>query len=290
MNESKHAVLQAISTLLVTAFVILPILFVLPAHAARPTQPNEETIYAPFVSAGISSEILINSPKAESLVAGTFVFSAQPLHGSGVFAVDFFAGNVLFGTDNSPDNGFSIELDSSEIPNGQVTLRAVAHGTRDASAQITITNVRTPAQQTVANANGAAVAASEMGSVLMVPPGGLPAGATMSVEEKSEQEISSEFGIQWDELGVTFLGAQEVETSAPMQKPPAVSSAGFAPRVQPGQAIVNYNLAPDADGDGVAEIVVDNTARVANGNVVSDPLPEVAVGEVTVAVVAQGLA
>lgn len=290
MDKSKHAVHQAISTLLITAFVIPPILFVLPAQAARPTQSDEETMYAPFVSAGISSEITINSPKANSLVAGSFVFSAQPLNSGGVGSVDFFAGNTLLGTDSSPENGFSIELDSSEIADGQVTLRAVAHGTRDATAQISVTNVPNPAQQTSANQDGAAVAASEIGSAIMVPPGGLPVGATMTVTERSEQEISSEFGIQWDDLGVTFLGAQVVETSAEMEKPPAVSSAGFAPRVQAGQAVVNYNLAPDADGDGVAEIVVVNTARVANGNIVSDPLPELSIGDITVNNVPQGYA
>lgn len=298
MNKSQHAVHQVISALLLMVFVIQPTLFALPARAARPTQPNQETIYAPFVSAGSSSEIIINSPKANSLVAGSFIFSAQPLNSGGVNSVDFFAGNALLETDTSPnirpdglpENGFSIDLDSSEIPNGQVTLRAVAHGTRAMTAQVTVTNVRNPAQQTTANQSGAAVAASEIGSAIMVPPGGLLPGAAMTVTEKGVDEISSEFGIQWEELGVTFLGAQVVETSAPLEKPPAVSSAGFAPQVQPNQAVVNYNLAPDADGDGVAEIVVVNTARVANGNVVSDPLPEVTVGAVTVAGVAQGLA
>ena len=72
----------------------------------------------------------------------------------------------------------------------------------------------------------------------------------MTVTERSEQEISTEFGIEWEDLGITFLGAQEVDTSAPTQMPLAVSSAGFAPRVQEGQAVVNYNLAPDVDGDG----------------------------------------
>jgi hypothetical protein len=43
--------------------------------------------------------------------------------------------------------------------------------------------------------------------------------------------------------------------------------------------VVNYNLAPDADGDGMAEIVVVNTARVIGSNVVSDPLPELVAGD-----------
>src|SRR5690606_18970568 len=48
---------------------------------------------------------------------------------------------------------------------------------------------------------------------------------------------------------------------------------------QPEQAVLNYLIGPDEDGDGVGELYVVNTASVApNGDVVSDPVPVAQVG------------
>lgn len=66
-------------------------------------------------------------------------------------------------------------------------------------------------------------------------------------------------GVDYDALGVTFLGAQEIGSTQPFSKPLLVSSGGFGPRVQPGQVVVQYRIAPDADGDGKGELVVVNT-------------------------------
>lgn len=290
VHNSKLRALRWISALLIMAFVAQPISIALPARAAAPSNPQQggEKTYVPFIRGGLAEEveaqeIEISSPKQGSIVAGSFLLSAQPLHSGTVDSVDFSVNNTLLGTDNTPDNGFALLLDSVDLPDGDITLRAVAHGTGEGDAQVTVTNVQNPPQESAAGANGAAVAASQIGSVIMVPPGGLPPGATLKVTEKTQEEVTAENGIDWDGIGVTFLGAQVVETSAPIAKPPAVSSAGFASRVQPGQAVVNYNLLPDANGDGVAEIVVVNTASLAaSGNVVSDPLPEVTVGDITV--------
>ncbi len=61
-----------------------------------------------------------------------------------------------------------------------------------------------------------------------------------------------------------------------------VSSADFAAFVQPGETIVNYQIAPDLDGDGIGELVVMNTASMAGDDVISDPVPQIQLGAITV--------
>ena len=86
-------------------------------------------------------------------------------------------------------------------------------------------------------------------------------------------------GVDYDALGVTFLGAQEITSDRTLEGPLGVSSGGFGPQVQPGQAVVNYMITPDADGDGIDELMVVNTASVApNGDVISDPIPQAQLG------------
>ncbi|MGH2541635.1 MAG: hypothetical protein ACRDIB_02480, partial [Ardenticatenaceae bacterium] len=53
-------------------------------------------------------------------------------------------------------------------------------------------------------------------------------------------------------------------------------------RVQPGQAVVNYRVMPDVDGDGVDELVVVNTASVApNDDVISDPVSQAQISSIS---------
>ena len=46
--------------------------------------------------------------------------------------------------------------------------------------------------------------------------------------------------------------------------------------------VVNYNLLPDANGNGIGQIVVVNTASVVGNDVVSDPRPEAAIADIFV--------
>src|SRR5690606_17605892 len=79
-------------------------------------------------------------------------------------------------------------------------------------------------------------------------------------------------------------------SDAPINTAMGVSSGGFGPRVQPGQAVVNYAILPDADGDGVGEVVVINNAVVApNGDVITEPVPAVMTGAEAVVSGATGL-
>ena len=67
-----------------------------------------------------------------------------------------------------------------------------------------------------------------------------------------------------------------------------VASGGFGPMVQPGQAVVQYTIAPDADGDGIGELVVVNSASVApNGDVISDPISNIQMGDTVKLISAQ---
>ena len=150
--------------------------------------------------------------------------------------------------------------------------------------------VDSPPSSAVIGAAGG-VLASEIGSVISIPPGALPDGTSVSVDELSQEEVTTQNNIQWEAMGVTFLGAQAVQTGVEPSSPLGVSSAGFGNRVQPGQVVVNYRIMPDVDGDGVDEIIVLNTASVApNNDVISDPISQAALQSTTTTVYQPGRA
>src|SRR5690606_11199900 len=105
-------------------------------------------------------------------------------------------------------------------------------------------------------------------------------GLGVQFEARSKEEVKADTGVDYDHLGITFLGAQDVIVSGgELDRTPTVSSGGFGPQVQPGQAVLNYFIGPDEDGDSVGEIYVVNTASVApNDDVVSDPVPVAQIG------------
>jgi len=146
-----------------------------------------------------------------------------------------------------------------------------------------VTVASVPPQSAIIDEAGGTLA-SEIGSVISLLPGAVSAGTTVTVDELTQEETTELHGIEWEDMGVTFLGAQAVESDMPLAQPLGmIASAGFGNRVQPGQAVVNYQLMPDSDGDGVAEVVVVNTASVApNGDVVSDPVEQAVVDSVAV--------
>jgi hypothetical protein len=50
--------------------------------------------------------------------------------------------------------------------------------------------------------------ATTSGSTIVVPPSTVPSGTTVSVQDKTQAQVTAEKGIDWDGLGVTFLGQQ----------------------------------------------------------------------------------
>ncbi len=230
--------------------------------------------------ASTGPEFMINSPAANSSVSGAVFFSAQPSDPNAVTSVNFKAGGKDLATDTTSADGFKTFVIPKDYPAGNLELQAVVTG-KDGTTRsktITVNNVPTPPSSVIVAANGAVLGTTETSgavSTLTLPPG-VGEGANVSFQSKTKEEIKASTGVDYDALGVTFLGAQTITSSATLNGPLGVSSGGFGPQVQPGQAVVNYMIAPDADGDGKGELVVVNSASVApNGDVISDPVPQV---------------
>jgi len=225
------------------------------------------------VVGGNPPDFVINSPPDGSSVGGTTFFAIQPTSTAVINSVSFRAGSTDLGTDTTASDGFRVFLNARNLTAGITELTATASGPGgQTSKSINVTLIPNPPQSATLDSSGG-VLASEIGSVISILPGSVPAGTTVTIDELTQDETTARHGINWESMGVTFLGAQDVQSSAPISGPfGMVASAGFGNRVQPGQAVVNYRIAPDADGDGADEIVVVNTASVApNGDVVADP-------------------
>ena len=229
-------------------------------------------------------QAVINSPPAGSLTAGTYFFSVQAIDPSEVASVRFEVGGAVVGTDSSPADGLRVFVSAADHPAGPLTLRAVVTGKDGRTTTLTrsVTNVPQPPSSATVGANGAALGTFEADgslSTLIVPPGTSP-GLDIAFEARTKEEVKDDTGVDYDALGITFLGAQDVlVTGGELDRTLAVSSGGFGPQVQPEQAVLNYLIGPDEDGDGVGELYVVNTASVApNGDVVSDPVPVAQVG------------
>ncbi|GAB4444976.1 MAG: hypothetical protein OHK0015_46860 [Chloroflexi bacterium OHK40] len=252
-----------------------------PALALTPQQTVRYSLFMPMLSTPHGPPAFaIASPGDGWTLAGTSLFGIAPTDLATISSVTFIAGATVLGTDSTPADGFRAFLDARALPAGPLTLSATARGPGGSTTRsVRVSVVHSPAQSGTVGAAGGTLA-SQIGSVITIPPGALPNGTQVSVVERSQQEITARTGFDWDAMGVTFLGAQEVTSSAPISQPLQISSAGFGQRVQPGQAVVTYRIMPDVDDDGVDEIVVVNTASVApNNDVVSDPvLPAMVLG------------
>ena len=248
-----------------------------PQATIQPATSGNTVTYLPLVFAppGPPDFEIIN-PSAGWTVSGMMYFAVQARNPLTVNSVSFRAGAADLGMDDTPADGFHAYFDASQFPAGAVTLTAVANGYGgQASKSVTVNVVPDPPSSgTIGSLGG--VLDSEIGSLITIPPNALPDGTQVTVAELSQNDVTTLNGIDWEAMGVTFLGAQSIQSTAPFSTPYQVASADFGPRVQPGQAVVNYQLLPDADGDGVDEIVVVNTASVApNNDVISDPIPQV---------------
>ena len=233
---------------------------------------------------GSGPQFVINSPLDGAQVSGPVFFSVQPLDPDEVRSVEFEAGGTTLEVDAPGETMFKVFVVPDEFADGQLELTAAVTGTNGRSREqsIMVVNVSNPPSSTTVGADGAVLGTQEENgsvSTLVIPPG-VGEGANVSFEARSEAEVLAATGVDYEALGVTFLGAQEIGSDLPLDGPLGVSSGGFGPMVQPGQAVVNYMIVPDADSDGVDELVVVNTASVApNGDVISDPVPQVQLGD-----------
>ena len=292
MKPNKHY--QTITIALLVALVIqpfIPLRFLFSSQAplipvARAQDAPRDTVqataahalYLPLVATkGGPPAFVISAPAAGTTVAGTVIVTVRSTDGQPLTSVSFRAGNTLLANDTTAADGFRAFLNARQFPAGPLTLTATARTTGGESSQsITVNVLPDPPSSGALNGDGSGIFDSQIGSVISLRPGSAPPGTQVTITELSQDQVTAQHQINWDAIGVTFLGAQQIESSAPLVEPFAgVSSAGFGNRVQPGQAVVNYRLAPDADGDGISEIVVVNTASVApGGDVVADPLTQ----------------
>ncbi len=221
---------------------------------------------------------IINAPLENSSLAGTVFFSVQPSDPDSVSSLSFKAGETALTPD--PKNKFRAFVNTSAFPAGDLTLSASLTGANGTRTQfVTVQNIPNPPSSGTLGASGVVLSAAEKsGAISSVSiPASAADGASVTFATKTKEEVKTATGVDYDALGVTFLGAQNISSSKPLTGPLGVTSGGFGPQVQPGQAVVQYSIAPDADGDGKGELIVVNTASVApNGDVISDPVPRLA--------------
>ncbi len=232
---------------------------------------------------------VINSPKDGSSISGTIFFAAQPSNSSEVKSVNFKAGSTDLGTDTTANDGFKVFLNAKDFPQGTLELTALLTGKngKTTTKKINVTNVPAPPSNAKTTAKGAVLGTTEANGALstLTIPAGATEGANVTFKAKTKADVKAATGVDYDSLGVTFLGAQEITASKPLDSALAITSGGFGPMVQPNQAVVNYMIAPDGDGDGVGELVVVNTASVTpNGDIISDPIQGLQIGSAEVTI------
>ncbi|MFO7546460.1 MAG: hypothetical protein R6W77_13290, partial [Trueperaceae bacterium] len=219
---------------------------------------------------GSGAALSITYPLEGQHLAGTTALAAAGIGGQ-VGSLGFeLAGTTVVGRSDG-----TAYLDTSTLPDGPATLRAsgvVAGKSVEVTVSVIVDN-DLQASATVGTEGGSLRSAD--GSIATLPPGGLSGSTTVSVDDATQASILADFGVDYPALGVTFLGALEVDTNgAGVGLPVAVDLAGWGSAVQPGQAVVMFALAPDGDGDGVGELMfAANAEATDSGSVVTRPVP-----------------
>jgi len=238
---------------------LVAMLVVIMAACAGPTPP-------PGGNAGLE----ISYPLPGQSFAGTVAVAARGVGGA-VSDLNFTLGSL--GTAATSDD--TAYLDTRGLADGDYQL--IATGTvagvkvQDSIGVQVLNDV--PATGNVGAAGGSLKTSD--GSFATLPPGALATATTVTVSDTTQDDILAEFGVDYEALGVTFLGALTVDTGgAEVALPVAVDLAGWANAVQPGQAVVMFALAPDADGDGIGELTLAaNAAATPQGSVITQPVP-----------------
>lgn len=231
------------------------------AACGGPTQP-------PSGSQGLS----IAAPAEGQVLAGTVTFAAR---GTGTDAsnVQFTLGGVAVVAQADGTAYF----DTRQLGDGEHALVATATVSGKAvtdQIEVKVDN-DISASGEVGTAGGALK--SDAGSIAMFQPGALASTTQVIVTDTTQEQILDDFGVDYPALGVTFLGALTVDTDGTdVGLPVSVDLAGWANAVQPGQAVVMFALAPDADFDGIGELVLAASAEATGtGSVVTRPVPGV---------------
>ena len=198
---------------------------------------------------------VINSPSDRATVSSATFFSVQPFRPADVQSVLFTAGSTRLAADAPGEDAFKVFLNPHDFPDGPLTLRATVTGKDGGKSEKTVTvNVlASPPSTATVTKDGAVLGTKEENgavSTLSIP-GGVAEGASVTFAARTKADVKAATGIDYDALGVTFLGAQDIGSTQSLTGPLGVTSGGFGPMVQPGQAVLNYLIVPDRDGDGI---------------------------------------
>ncbi len=226
------------------------------------------------------SNLKISTPVENQTVGGTIAVSANASTGQ-LSNLKFKLGNLEV---NAPDG--TANLNTRSLPDGASTLEAsaVIDGTSVSSTvKINLKN-DLPSSGTVTTDGGALK--SSAGSLAMLPPGAVSSNVNISVEDLSQAKIKQDYKVDYEALGVTFLGALDVKASGASKAnlPIQVDLKGWAEKVQPNHQVVMFGLAPDADGDGTGELMaVADAQATSDGSVITRPTPQAQVSVSSVA-------
>ncbi len=211
---------------------------------------------------------------AGSRVSGAIFFGIQLQDAAEVEGVQLYVGGELVTPTFPGENTLRVFVIPRDHPEGPLELRAVVRsGGVDRQSRIQVQVVHAPPSSGIVAASGAILGDAEAsGAISTVSiPAGVATGASISFETMTQAQVLAATGVDYDALGVTFLGAQEIRSTIPTGDRVAMTSGGFGPMVQPGQTVVSYRIGPDM-GRGVGELMVIGGASVApNGDVVSNP-------------------
>ncbi|MBX3143410.1 MAG: hypothetical protein KF813_06625 [Trueperaceae bacterium] len=220
-----------------------------------------------------TGRVTITSPAQGSRVSGAVYFAAQVTNAADIATLELRVGGEIVRHEFPGETPLRVFLIPRDHPEGQLQLSAsVGSGGSRTTASITVNVVHEPPATASVGGGGAIVGAREVsGAISTVSiPAATANGASVSFETLTQAEVLAATGVDYDALGVTFLGAQEIRSTIPTGDGVAMTSGGFGPMVQSGQIVVSYRIMPDA-GRGVGELMVINGAAVApNGDIVSN--------------------
>jgi hypothetical protein len=262
------------------------------ACGGPPSTPDPDPDPDPALT---GAALAIVSPAPGARVSGAVFFAVQVLDARELEGIELYVGGERVLPTFPGETPMRVFLVPGDHPEGPLELRAVLRsGGELHERRTTVEVVRQPPSSATVGAAGTVVGDTEVGGAVSTVsiPAGVATGASVAFETFTQAEILALTGVDYDGLGVTFLGAQEIRSTQPTGDGVAVTSGGFGPMVQPGQTVVNYRIAPDM-GRGVGELVVINGAAVApNGDVLSAPpiVPQGGEGLATSALGTQALA
>lgn len=249
---------------------LLAVLLLVIAACGAPTPPEPPTPKPP-PSAG--ARVLITSPAANSAVSGAVYFAVQLLDPADIATLELRVDGEKVTPQFPGETPLRVFLIPRDYPEGPLQLSArVGSGSNVVETKVTVNVVHRPPSSATVGTNGALLGTTEEngGVSTVVIPGGLVTGASVEFESMTQAEVKAATGVDYDALGVTFLGAQELRSSQPTGDGVNITSGNFGPMVQPGQTVVNYRITGDM-GRGVGELMVVNGAAVApNGDIVSN--------------------